>query len=152
MGSAHWSGRRSQGLLTSPGGPITHHHGDGRGQGQEGRDERAAAGIHLPVAGGAHQGGGRAQEAEGQAGRQEGDPRRAGEEAGRPEESRGGEDQEGGAGQEGGRGAGEEEADGGGREEKAGDARRPEGGRQEVFRSRHGRSQRDVQVEGAGGG
>merc|ERR550517_1090790 len=98
------------------------------------------------------QGGGRAQEAEGQAGRQEGDPRRAGEEAGRPEESRGGEDQEGGAGQEGGRGAGEEEADGGGREETAGDARRPEGGRQEVVWSRHGRSQRDVQVEGAGRG
>merc|ERR1711936_281353 len=42
------------------------------------------------------------------------------------------------------------EAEAGGREEKAGDARRSEGGRQEVLWTRDGRSQRDVQVQGAG--
>lgn len=44
----------------------------------------------------ARQGGGRAQEAEGEAGQEERDPRRAGEEAGAAEEGRGGEAEEGG--------------------------------------------------------
>merc|ERR1712107_676414 len=50
---------------------------------EEVRDERPAAGVHQPVEGRARQGGGRAQEVEGQTGREEGDPCGAGEEAGR---------------------------------------------------------------------
>merc|ERR1719458_790054 len=45
-------------LLTLPGGPITHHHGDGRRPREEVRDEHPAAGVHLPVEGRALQGGG----------------------------------------------------------------------------------------------
>merc|ERR1712226_458965 len=89
---------------------------------------------------------------EGQAGGEEGDPRRAGQAAGSEEEGGGRPEEEGRGREEGRRGGGEEEADGGGRDQEAGEDGRPEGGRKEVVWSGHGRSQRDVQDKGAGGG
>ena len=66
-------------------------------------------------------GGGGAAPAEGEAGQEEGDQSRAGEEAGPAEEGGGGEVQEGGGGQEGQGGWGEKEEAGGGWEEEADD-------------------------------
>ena len=87
------------------------------------------------------QGGGGAEEAEGEAGQAEGDPRRAGEET-RPTEERGrGAVKERGGREEGKGGGGEEEEAGGGREEEAGHDAGPEG---EAVRWRQeGRRQED---------
>ena len=72
-------------------------------------------------------GGGGAEKAERQTGKEEGNTRRAGEETRPTKEGRGGEIEKRRGGQEGCRGGGKEEEDGGGREEETGDDEGPEG-------------------------
>ena len=96
-------------------------------RGQEGRAGPAAPGVHQRVEEAEGQGGGGAQEAEGQAGQEEGDQGRAGEETCPTEEGRRGKIEERGEWEESTGGRGEEEKDGRGWEEEAGDDEGTEG-------------------------